>query len=387
MRHTRVISRPLLLLATLALSSGVTACRSAESTAAAATEATAPAERAVDVPALTVATGDVESSLQISGTLVPQTRVAVMPKLPGTLSRITVDIGSRVRSGQVVATMDRREIDAQVDAADAAVGVARAGLESAEAALANATVERERAANLFDKGAVPKQRLDAAETAERAGKAQRELARASLAQAEAALRRAKEIQRDATITSPIDGIVVERNYDAGSLVSPNEKAIVVVADLRMLKLQAGVSELEAGKLRVGMPARVTVQARPGETFEGRLAAIAPEVDARNRHFTIEIRTANPDATLLSGMYAVAAVPLTRAANTIAIPRDAVTSRGTSRVVLKIDRDVISEVPVTEGVTDGSVVQIASGLSAGDVIVADARRDVAPGTKVKPVFAR
>lgn len=387
MRHTPVTARPLLLLVTLSLAFGATACRSAESTAAAATEATPPAERAVDVPALTVATGDVESTLQISGTLVPQTRVAVMPKLPGTLSRITVDIGSTVRSGQVVATMDRREIDAQVDAADAAVGVAGAGLESAEAGLANATVERERAANLFDKGAVPKQRLDAAETAERAGKAQRELARASLAQAEAALRRAKEIQRDATITSPIDGIVVERNYDAGSLVSPNEKAIVVIADLRMLKLQAGVSELEAGKLRVGMPARVTVQARPGETFEGRLAAIAPEVDARNRHFTIEIRTANPDTTLLSGMYAVATVPLTRAANTIAIPRDAVTSRGASRVVLKIDRDVISEVPVTEGVTDGAVVQIASGLSAGDVIVADARRDVTPGTKVKPVFAR
>ena len=387
MRHTGHSFRLLLPAALLTALLAASGCRSAESTAVAAAETTSAADRAVDVPAITVTPTEVESTLQVSGTLIPQTRVAVMAKLPGTLSRIAVDIGDPVRMGQVVASLDRREIDAQVDAADAAVNVARAGVESAEAALANAVVERERASNLFEKGAVPKQRLDAAETAERASKAQRELARASLAQAEAALRRAKEIQRDATLTSPIDGVVVERNYDAGSLVSPNEKPVVIVADLRSLKLQAGVSELEAGKLRVGMPSRVTVQARPGETFEGRLAAIAPEVDARNRHFTIEIRTLNPGGILLSGMYAVATVPLARAANTIAVPRDAVTSRGSSRVVLKIDHDVVSEVPVTEGVTDGAVVQIATGLAAGDVIVADARRDVAPGTRVKPVFAR
>ena len=254
---------------------------------------------------------DLESTLQISGNLVPQTRVAVLAKLPGTLSLVAVDIGDRVRVGQVVAALDRREIDAQVDAATASVNVARAGVESAEAGLANAVLEHERAQNLFEKGAVPRQRLDAAETSRRSASAQRDLATATLAQVEAALRRAREIQRDATLTSPIDGVVVERNYDAGSLVSPGDnKPVVVVADLRVMKLQAGVSELEAGRLRVGMPARVSIQARPGEIVEGRLAAIAPEVNARNRHFAIEVRTPNP-GTLLSGMYGIATIPLQR----------------------------------------------------------------------------
>ncbi|MEQ1572917.1 MAG: efflux RND transporter periplasmic adaptor subunit [Vicinamibacterales bacterium] len=385
MRHDRYRLRLIPLFAIIVLLSILaSACRDAEQTASAATTASAP-EQPIDVPALTVGVADLESTLQISGNLMAQTRVSVMAKYSGTLSRVAVNIGDRVRAGQLVATSDRRDVDAQADAAAAAVNVGKAALESAEATLANATLERDRAQNLFEKGAVPRQRLDAADTILRASTAQRELAKASLAQADAALRRTQEAQRDATITSPIEGVIVERNYDAGSLVGPGDKPIVVVADLRVLKLEAGVSELEAGRLRVGMPARVTVQARPGEVFEGRLAAIAPEVNAANRHFAIEVRTANPGLTLLSGMYGAATIPLSLVAGAVAVPQDAVTLRAGRRIALKIDKDIVTEVPVVEGLSSGNLVQIASGLAAGDVIVADARRDVVAGAKVNAVF--
>jgi RND family efflux transporter MFP subunit len=248
-------------------------------------------------------------------------------------------------------------------------------------------LERDRAENLFERGAIPKQRLDAADTARRSASAQRDLARATLAQAEAALRRAREIQRDTTLTSPINGVVVERHYDAGSLVGPGDEPVVVIADLGVMKLEAGVSELEAGRLRVGMPARVTAQARPGEVFEGRVAAIAPEVDARNRHFRIEVRIANPGTTLLSGMYGSADIPLERATQVVAVPREAVTTRNGKRVAIRIDKDTLTEVPVSEGLTNGRLIQIASGLKAGDTIMADARQDVAAGTKVNPIVSR
>ena len=378
------VARPFSALL-LAVGAALTAsaCREAETEAA---SAAAPvAEHRVDVPALTVSAMDLESTLQISGNLIPQERVAIFAKLPGTISRVAVNIGDRVRTGQPVAVMDRREIDAQVDAATASINVATAGLESAEAGLANAVLEHERAQKLFDSGAIARQNLDAAQTTRRSANAQRDLARANVAQAEAALRRAREVQRDATLTSPIDGVVVERNYDAGSLASPGDKAVVVVADLRVLKLTAGVSELEAGRLHTGMRARISVQAKPGEVFDGRVAAIAPEVDPRNRHFTIEVRANNPGA-LLSGMYATASIPLEHVAGALAVPRDAVTTRAGHRVVLKVDADTVREVAVTEGVSDGTQIQIASGLKAGDVIVADARRDVAAGTKVNPIFS-
>jgi RND family efflux transporter MFP subunit len=379
-RKSLVLAAPLALgLAAAAFS--VTGCSRDTSVEA----AKAPAEAApVDVQAVRVSTGDVVETLSISGSLVPQTRVSVASKLPGRLERVLVDIGAEVRAGQTVATLDDREIEAQVDAAKAAVNVARASLEAAEAALSNAVLEHDRAKNLFERGAIPRQRLDAADTAHRGAVAQRELGKANLAQAEAALRRAVEVRRDTVLVSPIAGVIVERNFDAGNLVGPGDKPVLVVADARVLKLEAGVSELEAGRLRVGMPARIEVQARPGQPLEGRLAAIAPEIDARNRHFQVEVRVPNEKAELLSGMYATARIETSRAASAVTVPRDSVTTRDGRRVVLRVAGGTVQPATVTEGINDEGRVQIVAGLATGDVVVADARKTLPPGTRVRAI---
>lgn len=358
------------------------ACGSSSTTAEAAPETTAAEATIVDVPVVTATVGTVESTLEISGALAPRSRVAVKPKLPGTIERMFVDIGDAVAMGQTIATIDRREIDAQQDAAVATVAVAKAALDTTEAGLASAVLEHDRAKNLFEKGALPRQRLEAADTSHRAAVAQRELAIANLAQANAALRRAREVQSNATVTSPVDGFVVERNYDSGSI--PGDKPIVVVADLREMKLEAGVSELEAGRLRVGMKAAVSVQAKPGQAFTGRLAAIAPEVDERNRHFKIDVRVPNDGRTLLSGMYASARISEAEAVNAILIPKDAVATRNGKRVVQKVQGDSVSIVEVVEGLSDSTRVQIVKGLAAGDTVLADARRQLASGSKVRGI---
>jgi HlyD family secretion protein len=386
MNRKRLSVRPLFLTIILAGSSYIAAgCGGSSTTAEAAPDTTGAVAPIIDVPVVKAIVGDVESSLEISGTLAPRSRVAVKPKLPGTLEQILVDIGDAVREGQTIATLDRREIDAQADAAVAAVAVATAGLETAEAALANALLEHDRAKNLFEKGALPRQRLDAANTSHRASIAQRDLATANLAQANAALRRAREVQKNATITSPVTGFVVERNYDAGAM--PGDLPVVVVADLRQMKLEAGVSELEAGRLRAGMKARVAVQAKPGETFHGQLAAIAPEVDERNRHFKIEVRVPNDGRTLLSGMYATARIIEARAAGAVLVPKESVTTKDGQRVVQRVEGNSVITVEVTEGLADGTRVQIVKGLSAGDVVLADARRPLAAGAKVRGIEAR
>ena len=370
----------------LILSSSLVAAGCSSSTGVeAAPETTAAAVPVIDVAVVKATTGDIESSLEISGTLAPRSRVAVKPKLPGTIEQILVDIGDAVREGQTIATLDRREIDAQADAAVAAVGVAKASLDTAEASLAGAVMEYDRAKNLFEKGALPRQRLDGAETAHRAAVAQRDLATANLAQANAALRRAREVQKNATITSPVTGFVVERNYDAGAM--PGDMPIVVVADLRQMKLEAGVSELEAGRLRTGMRARVAVQAKPGETFFGQLAAIAPEVDERNRHFKIDVRVPNDGRTLLSGMFATARIIEATSTNAVLVPKEAVTTKDGRRVVQKVTGDAVITVPVTEGLSDGERVQIKTGLNAGDLVLADARRPLAAGAKVRGIESR
>jgi RND family efflux transporter MFP subunit len=382
-RPESIMTRNVFLFSSLILVAAAGAACSKESTAASAEAQTAAAPAPlVDLAAVRATLGTVQSTVEFSGTLAPRTRVGVKPKLPGRLERVLVDIGDRVAAGQVIATIDRRELDAQVDAAEAAIGVAQASIESAEAALANAVSEHARAKNLFESGAIPRQRLEAAETAHRAGTAQRNLAQATLAQAQAALRRARDLQRDATLTSPMAGFIVERNYDVGAI--PGDAPVVVVADVRQLKLEAGVSELEAGRLRTGLPAVVLVQAKPGEQFSGQLAAIAPEVNARNRHFMIDVRVDNSKGSLLAGMYATARIVLEQADNALLVPREAVVTNNGERVAFKFDGDKLSMVKVSEGLNDGRQVQILSGLSAGDQVLADARRQPPSGARVKAI---
>ena len=298
-----------------------------------------------------MAAGELTASLAISGSLSARSRVAVVPKMSGTLTKVLVDIGSRVRAGQTVALQDTRELDAQVDAATAAVAVAKASLEQAEASLANAKLEYDRSKNLFEKGALARQRLDSSDTALRTAKAAARFAEATAQQVDASFRRAREVRRDAILTAPTSGVVVERNYDSGALVGPGDnKGVVVVADTGELKLQAGVSELDAGRLRVGMPALISVQARPGQTWTGRLVALAPEVDARNRHFQIEVRVQNEKDELLSGMYATASIETGHVASTVLVPREAVTSRDGAWVVYRVVNNVATPVRVTEGLS-------------------------------------
>lgn len=373
--------RKLSLLAFVVLAVGTAACSGGQAPAPE-PAASAAAPLTLDVPVVTATRGTIEQSLDLSGTLAPRARVAVKPRLPGTLERVLVDIGDPVTAGQPVATLDRREIDAQADAATAAVAVARAGLETAEASLSNAQLEFERAQVLFDKGALPRQRLDGAQTARRAALAQRDLAAATLTQAEAAQRRAREFQRDTTLTSPVTGYVVERNYDPGAM--PSDRPVVVVADLRQMKLEAGVSELEAGRLRPGMKARVEVQAKPGQVFEAEVANIAPEVSERNRQFRVELRVPNDARLLLSGMYASARIIESDQADALLVPTDAIVTRDGIRVAIRIEGDQAVPVPVTEGARDGRRIQVLSGLKAGDQVLADAKRPLAPGTRVRPV---
>ena len=217
----------------------------------------------------------------------------------------------------------------------------------------------------------------------RASKAQRDLAAANVEQANAALRRAQEMQCDATLRAPVAGVIVARNLDAGSLVGPDGDPIMAVADLRTLKLEAGVSELEAGRLKIGALARVIVPARPGDPFEGRVTAVAPEVDARTRHFRVEITVANKQAAMLSGMYASARIPTATGEGPI-VPREAVFDRNGGRAVYRVQGDTVSIVTVTEGVSDGKRVVLTSGVQRGDTIVADARREVAAGSRVRVV---
>jgi len=129
---------------------------------------------------------------------------------------------------------------------------------------------------------------------------------------------------------------------------------------------------------------VSVQAKPGQTFTGEIAAIAPEVDERNRHFMIDVRVPNDGRTLLSGMYASARIVEATTTDAVLVPKDAVTTREGKRVVQKVQGDTVAYVEVVEGLSDAGHVQIVKGLASGDSVLADGRKQLAPGTKIRAI---
>ena len=247
-----------------------------------------------------------KSALEISGTLAPRTRVGVKPKLPGTLERVLVDIGDRVSEGQVVATIDRREIDAQVDAADRRRRAwPRPALETAEAALANAVLEHERAKNLFERGALPRQRLDAAQTAHRAarGAARSRQGQPRAGRSRAAPRARSPARRDPHLADHrLRRRAQLRRRRHSRRPAGRRRRRPAAAEARSRRLGARSRPAEASACR----RVVAVQAKPGETFDGRARGDRaggrraqpplPDRGARRRTAT---------ATLLSGMYATA----------------------------------------------------------------------------------
>ena len=117
---------------------------------------------------------------------------------------------------------------------------------------------------------------------------------------------------------------------------------------------------------------------------GQLAAIAPEVDERNHHFKIDVRVPNPARALLSGMYATARIIEATSPNAVLVPKAAVMTRDGKRVVLKVQGDTVSTVEVVEGLSDGTRIQITKGIVSGDTVVADARRQVPTGARVRGI---
>ena len=131
---------------------------------------------------------------------------------------------------------------------------------------------------------------------------------------------------------------------------------------------------------------MTIQAQPGQVFDGHVTAVAPEVDARNRHFRVEIKVVNKGGAMLSGMSATARIPIATAEGPT-VPREAVFDRNGSRAVYRIQGDTVSIVTVTEGLSDGKRVVLTSGVQPGDTIVSDARREVTAGARVRVVESR
>ncbi|MCL6634433.1 MAG: efflux RND transporter periplasmic adaptor subunit [Peptococcaceae bacterium] len=333
---------------------------------------------AVPVAVEVVRRGEVVKELVASGQLMGEHSVIISPKISGKVASVPVGMGSEVRAGDVLFTLDDSDLSAQVRQAEAAVAAARARLNTALQNRENAVRQYERYKQLYEQGAISADTFEAYSL--KLEQAKSEEPEASLAQSEAALAYQRNQLANTVITSPISGTVAQCSVEVGSVVSPSTQAVTVV-DLSTMKVQVAVGEQHIGKIKQGQEVKVVVPAVQAGPFTGTVAALSPAVDPKTRSYLLEVRMDNPGRILKQGMFAEVHIVTDRSEGALTVPVDALVARSGGSVVFIVQEGQAREKQVQTGISDGRVTEIVSGLNEGDQVIVMGQQGLVDGSRV------
>ena len=309
----------------------------------------------------------VAERVTVVGNLIGAVTVDIVPKVSGRLESVGVRLGDPVRRGQVLATLEDRELREQVRQTEASLEVSKATVRQREADLKNAQSNLERSRNLFARNLIARQALDDAEARNDAAQAQVDLAGAQAAQAAARLEELRINLSNTRILSPVDGYVGSRKLDPGAFVGTNSSFVSVV-DIHYVRLVANLVEKDLRRIVIDMPAQVEVDAYPGEIFTGRVARLAPVLDPATRTAEMEVEVPNPAARLKPGMYARVQFVVAEHAAALTVPRNALVDLEGTRGVFVADGKTARFKPVKTGIVDGEAVEITEGLADDTTVI-------------------
>jgi len=380
-------------LMTLSGAGAFTSCKSSEP---------APAE-VPSVPFAVVQPATLANDLTLSAEFRPYQEVDVMAKIAGYVRNIRVDIGDHVQQGEVLATLEVPEIldelakaKADVAAAEANVVTAQAGVTRAEAAgnIAHISYQRIQAVAAKDKGLIPRQDVDVAQSRDLEAAAQLASASSSLKAAqemkvgaESEYSRAQAMSQYAVIQAPFSGVVTKRYANVGSMIQAGTSSqsqampVVRIAQDDPLRVILPVPVNSVAGIKDGQSVEVNVS-NTGTVIEGKVTRYADSVQMATRTMDTEVDVQNRDGKLIPGMYAEVHLHLAARPNVLSVPLDAVDGLGTSVQQVYLVRDgVLHLVKVTVGLQTPSRVEIVSGLQNGDHVVVGRHSGLADGEQV------
>jgi len=349
---------------------------------------------------------DLARSVVATGKIQPVTQVEIKSKASGIILKLPVNVGDRVHQGQVICELDQNDLLPRLRQAQAALGMADAMLKSSQAEYERSKVEAEgpdlpflkqdmdRARQMYLEKVAPRTMRDDAEKNYELGKNRQRQAVVNLGVAQAAIRKAEaqvdqsraqlstaeEDLRNATIVSPIDGVVLSRDREVGDAVSSiltmgsGATLIMTVGDLREVYVKGKVDESDIGKVFLGQPARITVESYKDRKFAGKVTKISPMGVEKDNVTTFEVRVSisNETGKLMATMTANAEILLEERKGVLAIPEGA--------LIYGKDRGIQVEIPdagtetgrrrvtVTTGIGNGSRTQIVQGLNEGQQVI-------------------
>jgi RND family efflux transporter MFP subunit len=333
--------------------------------------------------------------LNASGYVVAQRRAAVAAKITGRLVWVGVEEGNRVREGEIIARLENEDVKAAVAQAEAELARVKANVEQARAERQDAERNYRRLRDLLTAGFVSQSEVDIAEA--RLSKANAAVvAAASAVKAAAAALLGAQVNLEYTyVRAPFDAVVLTKNADVGDIVTPigaaaeAKAAVVTIADMDSLVVEADVAEASLGKVRVGQPCEIQLDAFPDARFPGVLHMVVPTADRARATVLVKVRFLDKDPRILPEMSARVAflerpvTPAEEQPRTAVAPSAVVTREGRSVLFLIRDGRAV-ETPVTTGERIGDFVEILQGTEPGEQVVLQPPARLKDGARVRTV---
>jgi HlyD family secretion protein len=350
--------------------------------------------------------GDLAKSVVATGKVTPITKVEVKSKASGIVKKLLVEYGDTVKKGQLLAQLDKVEIEAQVEQSHAALQAAQANLASSQADYERAKVDAEgpdvpllkraydRSIQMAKDGVVSESALDDAQknyqmalNKQNVAKAQMTVLKAKIAQSQAEMARdqanLKQLEEQLSYTdivSPIDGIVLSRDVEMGDAVSSilvlgsSATLVMTLGDTSEVYVKGKVDESDIGKVYLGQPARIKVESFKDKTFNGKVTKISPMGVEKDNVTTFEVRVSinNPGGELKAEMTANAEIILEEHKNVLQIPEGAIIYDKDKKASVEIPapkaKDGKTKLAVNIGISNGAKTEVLSGLKEGDQVV-------------------
>ncbi|MBZ0158951.1 efflux RND transporter periplasmic adaptor subunit [Candidatus Methylomirabilis sp.] len=332
------------------------------------------------------------TALNATGYVTAQRKAAVASKATGRLEWLGVMEGSRVKRDEVIARLESRDVAAAREQAAANVTVTEANLEQAQAELRDADLNLARMRDLSQNNYISRLELDIAVARADKARAAARSSEAAISVARANLK-AADVSFDQTrIRAPFDGVVLTKNANVGDNITPfsnavdTKGAVVTIADMATLEVEADVAESSLGRIKVGQPCEIQLDAIPDMRFAGAVNRIVPTVDRAKATVMVKIRFVDRDERVLPDMSAKVAFldrevePADRKP-VVAVPRQAVVERNGAQVVfiLKDGRAMLTKVAIGRAL--GDLVEV-SGVPTGEKVVLAPLDKLADGTRIK-----
>lgn len=317
-------------------------------------------------PVVTAFPSSLLSTLNASGYVVAQRKAAISTKAQGRLEWLGVAEGSVVKQGQLLARLERQELSAQLAQAKAQVGLAQAELD-------DATREFDRSKSLLAKQYISQAAADSAKARFEKARAQQTASAAAQAVAQAAFDQSE-------IRAPFDGVVLTKNANVGDNITPfssaadSKGAVVTIADMSTLEVEADVSESSLGKIRIGQPVEIGLDALPGERFSGVVARMVPTIDRAKATRLVKLQFNQIDPRVLPDMSAKVSfldkpLPPEQRKPVVGVNQAAVLTQGDESVIFVVESDRLKRVNLPKPVvTMGELVLVPSLKSDQRVVL-------------------